>query len=503
MSTGSGSFIIPTAVVGLILFSLIYTLFGNGAQAEALILGFLLFGYVVGNRGFAALALSSTAPLYVGEVGMSACFILFLFRMAFTKGRFIPPNAIGWTVAVLILIGSARFALDLDETHPKQLGDIKDILRDFAMVYYASVFFIAYSIGQHEKSRRFIEKALLWAFILLIPSFGLQTFFPDIYDPLSVRGMPIIYHKGDLACAFLAVGTIFLYVRGERSRFRWVWIVLSMLSFCLIFAGGLSRAALVGLIIANGFLLLAKRGKIAKYQMLYAAVGGIALLGVSLISGHKDDDSMLLQMAEKAATIVDVSGNYHYSLSSSESSVQNTRFRKAWWSCVYDETMEKSPVFGLGFGYDLTARFLQTYDVPLGEEFDARSPHSILFSIFGRMGFVGLLSFVAILLQIVLLGFRYAWALRGTSMFNYGLALWTGLIIILITACFGVVLEGPMAAIPFWTFLGLIMSEKGPKPDRTQQNGQKHPEYGTLRPIPLMHARLSDKQPGYSRARLR
>ena len=79
---------------------------------------------------------------------------------------------------------------------------------------------------------------------------------------------------------------------------------------------------------------------------------------------------------------------------------------------------------------------------------------------FGRLGFVGLLAFLAIVIQIVLLAIRYASEVRKTKSFGSGLALWTALIIILLSACFGVVLEGPMAAIPFWTFLGLLASER-------------------------------------------
>lgn len=459
ISVDSGSLVIPVALVALIVFTFIYTIFGRGGDPEAVLLGLLTFGYIVGNRGFAAVSLSDSAPLYVGEVTVMACFATFVFRMAFTKGRLVPPNSMGWTVAVFLMIGVVRFAVDVYQAHPRSFADVRDIARDFAMVYYAAVFFIAYHIGLREGSRRFFVGILNFAFILLLPSFALPLFFPEIYNSLSVRGTPLIFHKGDLASAFLAAGSIYFFVTSKRSGHPWLWIFLSMGLFWL-FAYGPARAALVGLIAADCFLLLARRGQIVKYQAIYAVIGIIAVLLITPIFKHSNEDSILLRVAEKTATIFDVFGTAHYRLDSSASSLQNTRFRQVWWQNVYDETMEKSPIFGLGFGYDISARFLRNYPLPLGDDFDARSPHSYLFSMFGRLGLVGLLAFLAIVFQIVLLAFRYAAEVRKTKTFGAGLALWTALIIILLSACFGVVLEGPMAAIPFWIFLGLVASEK-------------------------------------------
>jgi O-antigen ligase len=114
-------------------------------------------------------------------------------------------------------------------------------------------------------------------------------------------------------------------------------------------------------------------------------------------------------------------------------------------------------VFGLGFGYDLAARFIQTYDAPLpsGEEFTARSPHCILFTVFGRMGFVGLASFVWVILLVFGGAIRCAAAVRKRQAPSLDLAPWCGVATIFVTSCFSVMLEGPMAATVFWSLLGL------------------------------------------------
>ena len=44
---------------------------------------------------------------------------------------------------------------------------------------------------------------------------------------------------------------------------------------------------------------------------------------------------------------------------------------------------------------------------------------------------------------------------RGEAQDSHALAYWCGVWAILAAGSFGVVLEGPMGAIPFWSFLGL------------------------------------------------
>jgi hypothetical protein len=93
---------------------------------------------------------------------------------------------------------------------------------------------------------------------------------------------------------------------------------------------------------------------------------------------------------------------------------------------------------------------------PVGEfDFSTRSPHNVFVTTFGRMGLAG----CAILLCIYLAHAERTRALarstRGdaaqTNSIRWTAATW----IVLVSSCFGVVLEGPMGAIPFWILLGL------------------------------------------------
>src|SRR5207302_6368964 len=88
-------------------------------------------------------------------------------------------------------------------------------------------------------------------------------------------------------------------------------------------------------------------------------------------------------------------------------------------------------------------------------EFDTRSPHSILLTMYGRMGIIGILTFVILVFLLLRSALRCAAAIRRGKAPTMDIAWWCGVLAILVTSCFGVMLEGPMAAIVFWSLLGM------------------------------------------------
>lgn len=113
------------------------------------------------------------------------------------------------------------------------------------------------------------------------------------------------------------------------------------------------------------------------------------------------------------------------------------------------ETIEGNPWFGLGFGSDLASRFVVEYFPEQDDEFDVRSPHNVVLTLFGRVGLAGAVPFLAIL------GLTAWRIIRSARRRDAATGLWGAAWIVLISACFGVVLEGPMGAVIFWSALGL------------------------------------------------
>jgi O-antigen ligase len=154
----------------------------------------------------------------------------------------------------------------------------------------------------------------------------------------------------------------------------------------------------------------------------------------------------------------------------------NNEFRRAFWNVMVNETTATNPVFGRGFGYDFRPHFEVAYG--RGEWEGLRSPHNYFVTVYGRMGLVGLGLISIIAALIVRNALSAARAARAGRITMEDFSYWCGVVMLLIAGTFGVVLEGPMGAIPFWTFLGLALSAPSVSrlPQRDMPSDERTPE---------------------------
>ena len=454
MQLGESSPTVPLVVTALLVAAFVYLSFFRTIRLEALILGFLLFGYIVGNRGFANISLTAGSPVFFGEVGMVVCLALFAARLAIARENPIPRTHLAYAIVAFLIFGAARLYGDavLRVTRVNPMTAI----RDSATVYYAIFFFIAYQVGQHRAARHFVERCMMVGFLALIPIVAIQL-FSDLLQRFTIRGTPLIMHKNDLLCTYMGIAAFYYYLRPNRGWTRTFCKVLSVL-----FLGGmlllLARAAFFGFACAALLLLLARQPKFLLYQ---AAVGCAALIVILLMqaSSTSTESGYLTALTDKVVSMTDVSGTGQYRSGTGESSAANNQFRLVWWQSVFNETMEKGPIFGLGFGYDLTRTFLRTYYGNFGMDFTARSPHSIVVTLLGRMGIIGVFSFGWIMYVITRMAMAAARAVARRREEPGYLAHWCATVSLLGAALFGVVLEGPMGGVLFWSILGLAASQ--------------------------------------------
>jgi O-antigen ligase len=137
-------------------------------------------------------------------------------------------------------------------------------------------------------------------------------------------------------------------------------------------------------------------------------------------------------------------------------------WRLLWWQRLRDDVMAQNPLFGLGFGQSL-----DVYNPYLvGDEqtkWPVRSPHNFNITVFSRMGIVGAVAWAAILLLGPALLALRLWK-GGFAGRKYSPDRREELLLCLIVlvaswgnASFGVLLEGPVLAVPFWFVLGFAM----------------------------------------------
>ena len=450
---GESSWGLPLGFAAACIFLFVYLLFFRAIRLEALILGFLIFGYIVGNRGFAQLSIGG--PLFFGEIGLAICAGLLVARLAIARKSPIPDVPLAWSICVLLALGGMRLYLDV----VARVGGASTMLalRDSAVVYYAAFFFVAYQAGKDARARAFVDKSILSGLILLLPVALMEWLFPGVLMRITFRGNPLIFQKGDLITSFLAVGAFYIFLRPARGVRRIIFVALSLASSAamLIF---FQRAGLVGFVLAALLLLIAKQPRFLVCQVALALVGVMFVL-VLRASNLEYGSRWLAQSADRIESIVDVSGTRRYRDAEGDSRSGNNQFRLVWWQSVVNETLDHGPWFGLGFGYDLARGFVRTYYGHFRADFSARSPHSIWLTVLGRMGIVGLLSFTVVIVLMCRRALHAALAVARGGAKPDTLANWCAVLVLIGASTFGVVLEGPMGGILFWSFLGLAASQ--------------------------------------------
>jgi O-antigen ligase len=190
-------------------------------------------------------------------------------------------------------------------------------------------------------------------------------------------------------------------------------------------------------------------------QLLAVSAALLIVAALALLTESAWANRKFQGVAERAHSFTDFLGSGTYVSEESAMKGDNNRFRSLWWKHVIEETFAENPAFGLGFGHDLARAFLREYNPEIADEFTARSPHSILVSTLGRMGLAGLAVFLGLMATFSLRTWR---AMRDPATQRATLGLWACVWTILVSACFGVVLEGPMGAVVFWSLLGILNS---------------------------------------------
>lgn len=420
---------------------------------DAIVIGGLIFGYLVGNRGFAQLMPSVQLPLLPAEIGLLLAGGWLAVQSAQQRTLPFRRNLLNGCVLAWIVAGTVRVMFDVGP-----FGFVA--LRDYAMIYYASFFFIAQHVAGGE-SRGFLLRALVAASVVQPIAAALTEVFPDFFlNQFAVRGVPLIYFKGDLALTFTAVSALVLLLNTRGVHRWWAW-PLATVELLYVIAGE-NRASMLGAVVALTWLSFSVARRIVGIQVASLAAALLVVSGLALLTDNPWAQRKFDATVERVASIGDLMGRGTYVTEESSMKGDNNRFRAVWWRTVVQDTLQQNPVFGLGFGYDLARNFLKEYNPDMADEFSARSPHSIVVSTIGRMGLAGL----AVLALLVGLMVVRTWRVVRDPEVEYAtLGLWAAVWVIFVSACLGVVLEGPMGAVVFWSLLGIANAPRLPDPD--------------------------------------
>ncbi len=432
---------------------------------DVLAVGMLFLGYMIGNRGFAQLMIIPGVPLLPAEIGLGIASSFLLLRCAFNKELPWSRDILNYVLLAWILVGTARVIFDFPH-----FGFLA--VRDYATVYYVAFFFVTQSLGRDESRRRFLFRCLIIASATMPVVFALSEAFPAFFlGTLTLRGVPLIFFKGDLAPTFFGAASVLLYFTSE-GRHRWWMRTLATFMILWVLSSD-NRASMLGALGALGWAAFSRFRAYSILQVTLAAAALITFIGFASISDNVWAEKKLQVMGERAMSIVDLSGRFSYRAAEGSIKTDNNQFRWVWWRTVADETLSRNPAFGLGFGYDLARGFLQTYNPDMADDFTARSPHNIFMSALGRMGLIGLALLVWLYGILIVRTWRIV---RNPASSAVQVALWVAIWPIAISACLGVVLEGPMGAVLFWSLLGLANAHRNLPPPAEATTESTEPE---------------------------
>ncbi|GHC10338.1 O-antigen ligase family protein [Cerasicoccus arenae] len=444
---GTGSLFGPLVLCGGLAYILIVTMLR--CHWEALFMGLLVLGYLVGNRGFAQL-MPPGLPMLPAEAGVLVVSLALILRIPLERDFSFRLTPLTVFIAVWMATSSAHMIFDLSSS-----GFLA--IRDFAMVYYAVFFFGGMTLAKREQSIRIIEWALGIGFALMAVGYLLYLVAPEMFHQIRYRSSPVIYYKGDLVGIFAAAGIFFYYGVSTRCSGKLEKIGLTLLmglSAGVLFLT-LARSAMVGAAIGLCIMVIAGHWRILPRLLLVGVLGSALVIAVDISHERRLAESQLYAVFEHGVSLVDFAGSYDYQNPESKDTGDNNRFRLVWWRSLTEHVLENGPVQGLGFGYDLANPFIQEYYPQGNETFRTRSPHNFLLSVFGRTGMIGIFCWVLILGAMTNQAWRLVRKQKAREPLQPALIFlimaWT----IFFGALFQVVLEGPMGAVLFWLLLGL------------------------------------------------
>lgn len=464
----SGDYFPAVLAAGIIVILLLE--FMGPLLPETALCALLVVGYVLGNRGFAQIAPLRWIPLPIGEIGLALAATLVFVRGALHRRVPLRLDALNFALLLWLAIGTARVLWDV-RVHSFLA------LRDFATVYYCTFCFIAQAFAQRTEDGRRFHGLLLWAFALLPPIALLVESFPAFFlTQLTLGQVPIFYYKGDLLSTFLCGGFFLLAppTGTPAGPVGWLRRILAVasLGYGLYL---LSRAAMIGVGVGLVVCILARRWHTLRLAGFTLLLGLAVAIGDAAFAHVDFKQSKLYAAYEHFASIADISGLRVYQNVEAADSGSNNQFRTIWWRTIVRETLAQGPILGLGFGYDLAEGFIREFD-PAMDHFTARSPHSIVVTAFGRLGVAGLAAWLTFMAVLARESLRLARRGGERSDANYDEILATHALcwVILVSACFGVVLEGPMGAIVFWILLGTALG-RSTKPADPPASAHEHP----------------------------
>lgn len=392
-------------------------------------------------------------PLYWGELVMALSLAWLVDRRGLVRAFLPDSRPLTYLVLGFLGLGGALLLRGLPAW-----GELA--VRDSAMCYYAVFFFVAYELARRRAVGDRLWRIFTAMWLLSMLWTMLDVSLPEGYrlsrmgPIIPWRGVSVFWSSHKELIQHMGLATILIFGRWyPRSwqRYHWLWAPAGVVALVLA-AAAEGRAEKLS-ILAGWGLILAMRFAPGR-PMRASKVGFQAAVAVVIVA------LAVVLLAPSALSDVAKAGNFDRFAQAAPGNLQSTSlWRAVWWRQLVEEVWNEEPLWGLGFGADLS--YYNPYLRRLDEgRWPTRSPHNFNLTVLTRMGALGFLLWAGVLVVGVGGLARRAWlnrvgARRLAPAERAELAFWAAMLLATwVNSSLGVLMEGPVLGIWFWFALG-------------------------------------------------
>jgi len=419
----------------------------RSAQMSLRICAFLAVSLLFGSRWFSYIGL---APIFISDVLFAAAIISWLFSRR-KNPKIIESRAVASLTPLFALLLSwslVRGVFSLSDGY-----QILDILRDLVPFLYISIALLVssqikfQSLAFRSKLNFWIYRGLalhlIWCLVVVASGnvsgirvgpfldAGLFSFRADIDTALVV---------------VLFVLSLKRWIDGSRGP-----LLMLTLGGCLVVVTfSPARSSLIALLLCLVWVLSVMKNNSSSGSQKKGGVSRSTLVSLGLALG-----TVVLVFTTAGSRLL---GGLGFSTNNSDlvsSALGTTNARELVWTQVltWVNNSTANIFFGAGFGINFldvtqTLQFLEgtTYK-------GVRSPHNFLITIIARLGWPAAILF-AISILIIIFRFR-----KASNLDDLNFASMTIVLAFIPISLFGVILEAPFGAIPFYFCVGILLGD--------------------------------------------
>jgi hypothetical protein len=408
---------------------------------------FVLAAYLLATARWGSYLLPG--PPYIGDLFVAA--LVGERLLAAARGRR-ALEAVEWTIGIscgsLLVWSSLRFFFG---------GISTNAIRDFAPYAYAVVVFLTPSRARSDEQRATLERWLFGALLFHAVWVTVSLISPSFVTSLPVLGggqSQVFQLRPDVDSTICGVLIVYCLHRVATGRQPGLSLAIAAWNTVLVL-DDYSRAAIAAVVaqlVLFVVLTPAAREVVRRYSLrLLVPVLIVLVPAVAYEASRSDAVKRLSQASGSFLPLVPTTGDPTGGTTGTAAAR-----RRAWQAIeIYLEANPGRNWRGVGFGPNFLHDSGGDQLLLGGSDEDVRQPHDYLVNTWARLGLVGL-GMVAI---ILLIGLRIAVrigrlpGLGGVDVMAIAIA--TGMPV---AGFYGVVLESPFGALPFWWALAYLGS---------------------------------------------